>query len=63
MAAMMGEKDGAGTTCPSSAITDRPPPIPSRAVRIGSPMARNEPNAMSSTTAAATAPKASESPP
>ena len=59
----MGEKDGAGKTCPSSAITDRPAPMPSSAVAIGSPMARNEPNAISSTTAAARTPMASLGPP
>ena len=60
---MMGEKDGAGTMCPSSPITARPPPMPSSAVRIGSPIARNEPNAISSTTAAAATPTPSLGPP
>ena len=60
---MMGEKDGAGTMCPSSPITDSPPPMPSSAVMIGSPMARNEPNAISRTTAAATVPMPSVGPP
>ena len=63
MAAMMGEKDGAGKMCPSSAISDRPPPMPSSAVAIGRPMARNEPNAISSTTAAAATPMPSVGPP
>ena len=63
MAAMMGENDGAGTTWPSRAITDSPPPMPSRAVAIGRPIARNEPNAMSSTTAAAITPTPSLGPP
>ncbi len=60
---MMGEKDGAGTMCPSSAITESPPPMPSRAVATGRPMARNEPKAISSTTAAARMPMPSEGPP
>ncbi len=60
---MIGENDGAGKTWPSSAISDSPPPMPSSAVAIGRPMASNEPNAISSTTAAAITPTPSVGPP
>ncbi len=60
---MMGENDGAGNTWPSSAISASPEPMPNTAVSTGRPMARNEPNAMSSTMAAAPMPMPSEDPP
>ena len=59
----MGEKDGAGKMCPSSAISDSPEPMPISAVAIGSPMASSEPNAISSTIAAAPTPIPLEGPP
>ena len=63
MAATMAEKDGAGKTWPSSAISASPEPIPSSAVASGNPIASSEPNAISSTTAAAPTPTPLEAPP
>src|SRR5437588_776538 len=63
MAATMAENDGAGKTCPSSAISASPEPIPISAVAIGNPIASSEPNAISSTTAAAPTPIPLEAPP
>ncbi len=63
MEAMIGANDGAGNTCPSSAISDSPAPIPKTAVTTGRPMASSEPNAMSSTIAAAVMPIPSVEPP
>ena len=63
MAATMAEKPGAGKTCPSSAISASPEPIPISAVAIGNPIASSEPNAISSTTAAAPTPTPLEGPP
>ena len=60
---MIGENDGAGKTCPSSAIRASPEPMPNTAVSTGRPIARNEPNAMSSTMAAAPTPMPSDDPP
>jgi hypothetical protein len=60
---MIGENDGAGKTCPSSAMSESPEPMPNTAVSTGSPMARNEPNAISSTIAAAAMPMPSDEPP
>ena len=62
MDAMIGENDGAGKRWPSSAISARPT-IPKTAVTIGSPMASSDPNAISSTIAAAPMPIPSEDPP
>ena len=59
----MGENEGAGNTCPSSAMSDSPEPMPSSAVAIGSPMASSEPNAISSTIAAAPTPIPLDGPP
>ncbi len=50
------------TTCVNSAITPSPVPSPNSAVRIGSPIATNEPNVSSSTTIAASSPTAVETP-
>ena len=63
MAATMGEKEGAGKTCPSSAISESPEPMPSSAVAMGSPIASSEPNAISSTIAAAPTPIPLDAPP
>ncbi len=63
MDATMGENAGAGKMCPSSAIRDSPAPMPSTAVSTGSPMASSEPNAISSTIAAASTPTPSVGPP
>ena len=63
MAATMAEKPGAGKTWPSSAISASPEPMPISAVAIGSPIASSEPNAISSTTAAAPTPTPFEAPP
>ncbi len=60
---MIGENDGAGNTWPSSPISDRPAPMPSSAVAIGSPMASSEPKAISRMTAAAATPTPSVGPP
>ena len=59
----MGENEGAGNTWPSSAISDSPEPMPISAVAIGSPMASSEPNAISSTIAAAPTPIPLDGPP
>jgi hypothetical protein len=63
MPAMTGENEGAGKTCPSSAISASPDPMPISAVAIGSPMASSEPNAISSTIAAAATPIPLDGPP
>ena len=63
MDATIGENEGAGNTWPSSAISDRPAPMPSTAVSTGSPMASRDPNAISSTIAAARMPTPSLAPP
>ena len=63
MAATMAEKLGAGKTCPSSAISASPEPIPISAVAIGNPIASSEPNAISSTIAAAPTPTPLDAPP
>jgi hypothetical protein len=63
MAAMMGENEGARKTCPSRAISASPDPMPISAVVIGSPIASSEPNAISSTIAAAATPTPLDGPP
>ena len=63
MAATIGANDGAGKMCPSSAISDSPVPMPNKAVTIGSPIASSEPNAISSTIAAAVVPMPPVGPP
>ena len=63
MDAMIGANPGAGNRCPSSAISASPQPMPKTAVTIGSPMASSDPNAISSTIAAAPMPIPSEEPP
>ena len=63
MAATMAEKPGAGKTWPSSAISASPEPMPISAVAIGSPIASSEPNAISSTIAAAPTPIPLDGPP
>ena len=54
--ATMGENDGAGTMCPSSAITESPAPMPRIAVISGRPIASSDPKAMSKTIPAAMMP-------
>ena len=63
MEATIGENEGAGNTWPSRAIRDSPAPMPSTAVSTGSPMASRDPNAISSTIAAARMPTPSLAPP
>ena len=63
MAATMGENEGAGKTWPSSAISESPDPMPNSAVAIGSPIASSDPNAISSTIAAAPTPIPLDAPP
>src|SRR5579872_1391594 len=60
---MIGENEGAGNTWPSSAISDRPEPMPNSAVTTGRPIASTDPNAISSTIAAAPTPMPSVAPP
>lgn len=55
-------KSGAGTTCPTSFISARPPRIARRAVTIGKPIATSDPKAMNKITAAARMPTLSAGP-
>jgi len=59
----MGPNDGAGIRCPISAMSDSPQPMPNSAVTMGRPMASTDPNAISSTMAAAPVPIPSVAPP